>query len=150
MLRKKSIALKEDLRGVLSPEEEKQFIYGCILYEEYTKNGRFSIGKRKAASLSDDDIGFIVKAIMLSNLDLINDKVAFLTCERLGDELVKRNPIPEEDTEESLRQFKENHKEFFEMTETEARTCDNCKYLDDCDPEYQQEQPNYCENWERR
>lgn len=37
-----------------------------------------------------------------------------------------------------------------EMIETEVRTCDNCKYLDDCDPEYQQEQPNYCENWERR
>lgn len=161
MLRRKSIALQKELLGVLSPEEEKQFIFGCIFYEEYTKEGRHAISKRKAATLSDDVIKLILKAIMLSNLDLEKDKEAFLTCDRLSDELAVRYPIPKEEVKESLRRFKENHKEFFEMDndklgyfvfmdETESQTCDNCKYLDDCDAEYQQEQPNYCENWERR
>lgn len=30
----------------------------------------------------------------------------------------------------------------------EVYTCDNCLYRDDCDTEYKQEQPNWCENWE--
>jgi hypothetical protein len=30
----------------------------------------------------------------------------------------------------------------------EESSCDNCKYSEDCPPEYKQEQPNYCENWE--
>lgn len=37
-----------------------------------------------------------------------------------------------------------------EIREAESQTCDTCKYFDDCDPEYQQEQPNWCENWEHK
>lgn len=29
----------------------------------------------------------------------------------------------------------------------EDSTCNNCKYLDECNPDYQ-EQENYCEGWE--
>ena len=38
---------------------------------------------------------------------------------------------------------------FVFMNETEKQTCDTCKYADDCPAEYKQEQPNYCENWEK-
>lgn len=148
MLRKKTIALREDLRGgVLSPEAEQQFIFGCIFYDEYTKENISAISKRKAASLSNDIIKLILRAIMLSNLDLENDKIAFETYDRLSAELANRYLVSKAQVEASLRRFKENHKEFFE---DEASTCDNCKYLDDCPAEYQQEQPNYCENWESK
>ena len=31
----------------------------------------------------------------------------------------------------------------------EANTCENCKHLDGCPADYQQEQANWCENWEQ-
>lgn len=146
MLEKKTIALNQELRGVMSPDEEKAFIFGCVFYEEYTNEGETPISKEKAASLSDEAIDLIILAIFHSNLDLETDRVAYDTWKVLNEEMEKRHPTPKADVGESLRQFKEKHKDLFEITPS----CDNCKYLDDCPSEYQQEQPNYCENWESK
>ena len=37
---------------------------------------------------------------------------------------------------------------FIQENITENRSCLTCKYLDDCPEYYQDNQSNYCENWE--
>lgn len=35
-----------------------------------------------------------------------------------------------------------------EQQKRELPTCGNCKYLDECPAEYQEQEAGYCENWE--
>ena len=113
MRNRKNIALLEDLRGSLSANQVRLFIYGCILYEKYTWNGRKAITERVARTLKDIEIDLIEQSIAQSNLDFEYDKVASKTFNNLYDEKERRKPTSDEDTAESLKRFVEAHKELF-------------------------------------
>lgn len=109
---KVSLVLRKDLLGKLSEEREKAFIFGCLLYEEYTNEGTAPISKEQAAALTDNAIRLLIRAIFLSDVDFEKDEVASITVDRIAQEAFNRHP-PEMDVEKSLLEFKERHKEFF-------------------------------------
>lgn len=108
-----AIVLRKDLLGKLSEEKEKAFIFGCVLYEEYTNEGTTPISEEQAAALSDNAIRLLIHAIFLSDVDFEKNEVASITVDRLAQEAFNRHP-PEMDVEKSLAEFKEKHKEYFQ------------------------------------
>ena len=113
MREKVSIILDKEWLGLLTPEQERRFVFGCVFYEQFTNEGEHPITAEKAAEMSDEAINLTMSAIFLSDIDVEHDRVAFDTLECLWDELEKRHPTPKEEIEESLRRFKEKHREFF-------------------------------------
>lgn len=120
MFKRKNISISKTLQDVLTDGEKLEFLVGCVFYQEYTKEGRLPITKRKISSLKDDKIELLIRTMFNSNLDLMNDKVASKTLKRLGDEALKRDPRNDIDVNEKWQEFKRKNKEFFiEETEVE-------------------------------
>lgn len=126
------------------------YLRGKNLYERLTDSGKVALDQRAAAALSSDDIKALVIAIHHFKG---RSEVALNTLMVILDEELKREPIERADESKEYREYYKMANDelgfFLYMNEAENRTCDTCKYADECPEEYKQEQPNYCENWEQ-
>lgn len=124
------------------------YLRGRNLYKKLSFNGKMVISEEAAANLSSDDL----KA-MIIYFQHINDEVALKSLQNVLAEDLMREPLEQKDASKEYREYYKMANDelgyFLYMNEVENRTCDTCKYLDECPEEYKQEQPNYCENWEQ-
>ena len=126
------------------------YLRGVNLYKELTDNGKKALDRRAAAALSSDDLKALVIAIHHFKG---RQEVALETLFAVLDEDLKREPLDQKDESKEYQEYYKMANDelgyFLYMNEVENRTCETCKYNDECPEEYKQEQPNYCENWEQ-
>ena len=126
------------------------YLRGKNLYDRLTDSGKVALDRRAAAALSSDDLKALVIAIYHFKG---RSEVALNTLKAVLAEDLKRKPLGKIDEGAEYKEYYNMANDelgyFLYMNEAENRTCETCKYNDECPEEYKQEQPNYCENWEQ-
>lgn len=126
------------------------YLRGKNLYDRLTDSGKVALDRRAAAALSSDDLKALVIAIHHFKG---RSEVALNTLQAVLAEDLKRKPLEKIDEGAEYKEYYNMANDelgyFLYMNEAENRTCDTCRYADECPDEYKREQPNYCENWEQ-
>ena len=102
-------------KDLLQPENENlkiAFVFGAVLYDDLTEERTKTISKELAETLTDEQIEFIFIYTQIENFDFETDIIACDSVLNCSSVLVDRHP-PKKSAEESLREFKTKHKEFF-------------------------------------
>lgn len=143
---------KREREGFVLAFDDDNYYYlrGNNLYKRLTDNGKTALDSKAAATLPSDDLTALIIAIHHFKG---RSEVALNTLMVVLEEALKREPIEQTDRKSEYREYYKMANDelgyFLYMNEAENRTCDTCKYNEECPEEYKREQPNYCENWEQ-